>query len=104
MFFFQHLQVGMDVLTWKDIGVGDFVEAAVHIICNELFQTVQTIQEILKSIKDIVDSWSYGLMDVFLQNKHSKPCIMEAWIQKQRQGKFILIDGYNDMSCILLSR
>ena len=72
------------MITWKDIDIGDFVEAAVHTLCNKLFNTVQTIQEILNFILDIVDSWSYGLMDIFLENKFSKPYKISIWNEKQR--------------------
>lgn len=88
----------MDNVTWKDIHISDFVEAAVHIVCNELFHTVQTLQEKLKCITDIVHSWSYGIMDIFLENKLTQPLKIEVLDQKQRYGcpVFFLVEEAMD--------
>ena len=74
----------MKDVTWKDLHISDFVEAAVHVVCNELFHTVQTLQEKLSSICEIVEGWSYGLMDIFMENKLSKPQKIDQLHQKQR--------------------
>ncbi|XP_057302207.1 uncharacterized protein LOC130636487 isoform X2 [Hydractinia symbiolongicarpus] len=58
------LKEGLNKLTWKDIRVCDYVENVVHLLCYDLYQTVQCVQENFHSISVIVNTWTARVLEL----------------------------------------
>ena len=81
---------GLNEINWKSLHLSDYIEECDQLICHDVSQALETVQNDVKIIREIALNWSQIPSDIFDQQSNYSLWTFHQTLRKHQFVNFIL--------------